>query len=173
MVDQWSDFHHKLAILKTVFCLQDNALKIVDRRKNIFKMSHGEYVAVEVIEMALKQSAVVDQIWVYGDGTKFDLIAVVVPLQTHLEDWAKSKGISGSYAELCTNPLAREYIHYHLTSQAKKAGLQRLEFIQAVHLESIPFSAKNGLLTPTFKTRRKQLLEKYQGVVNDLYSSLK
>lgn len=128
---------------------------------------------MEVIEMALKRSVVVDQIWVYGDGTKFDLVAVVVPSSEQLEGWAKLKDISGSFADLCRHPEAHEHILHHLTLQAKQAGLQRLEFVQAVHLDSTPFSPQNELLTPTFKHRRKELLQYYRSAVDELYSNLK
>merc|ERR1711907_899084 len=55
------------------------ALKIIDRKKNIFKLSQGEYVAVEVLESAYKKNLNMEQVWVYGNSFENCVVAVVVP----------------------------------------------------------------------------------------------
>lgn len=55
----------------------------------------GEYIAVEKVENAYKSCPLVEQVWVYGDSTQACLVAVVVPQEKHLEQWAAGKGIVG------------------------------------------------------------------------------
>ena len=54
--------------LNKYFLFQNGALKIIDRRKQIFKLSQGEYIAPEKIENILKRSAFIDQVYVDGDS---------------------------------------------------------------------------------------------------------
>lgn len=75
--------------------LENNRLKIVDRRKHIFKLSQGEYVAPEKIEHIYAQSPYVHQIFVDGDALRSYPVAIVVPegeaLARALQD-AESRG---------------------------------------------------------------------------------
>jgi long-chain acyl-CoA synthetase len=73
------------------------ALKIIDRKKNLFKLAHGEYVAVEKLENQFKKTNLVDQIWVHGDSEKSSLVAVVHPSKSKLEAWAQEQGKSGTF----------------------------------------------------------------------------
>jgi len=57
----------------------DGSIKIVDRKKNIFKLSQGEYIAVEKIEMAYGTCTAINQIWVYGNSFKPCVVAVINP----------------------------------------------------------------------------------------------
>ena len=63
------------------------------------------------------------QIWVYGNSFESSLVAVAVPNQPALEDWAKSNGVEGDYATLCKSPRAQEFILSELTAMGKKKGV--------------------------------------------------
>lgn len=151
---------------------QDGALTLIDRRNNIFKMSHGEFVPVEVVENKLKQCAIVDQIWVYGEMTKPELVAVVVPNTSLLEAWAQNSGLHGCAADLCKTPEACDYVVECLRSEATAKKMSKLQFIKSVHLDPVPFSPERDLLTPTFKPRRRQLLAYYKADIDRLYSQI-
>ena len=77
---------------------------IIDRKKNIFKLQHGEYVAPEKIENALSTSPWILQLFVYGDSYQTYLVGILVPNHESVLSWAKEKNISGTYQELCSNP---------------------------------------------------------------------
>ncbi|PRQ23554.1 putative long-chain-fatty-acid--CoA ligase [Rosa chinensis] len=66
----------------------NGAMKVIDRKKNIFKLSQGEYVAVESIESKYLQCPLITSIWVHGNSFESFLVVVVVPDRKALEDWA-------------------------------------------------------------------------------------
>lgn len=151
----------------------DGTMKIIDRKKNIFKLSQGEYVAVEVLESAYVQSPLVASVWVYGNSFESFLVAVVVPEKQAIDDWAALNGKSGDFSKLCTDPKARRYIQDELNKTGKKLGLRGFEMLKAVHLEPVPFSIDKDLITPTFKLKRPQLLKYYKDRVDQLYKDAK
>ncbi len=78
-------------------------IKIIDRKKNIFKLQHGEYVAPEKVENVLGNCKWILQVFVYGDSYKTHLVGVVVPKKEEVMAWANEKGLSASFEELCLN----------------------------------------------------------------------
>jgi len=151
----------------------EGALKIIDRKKNIFKLSQGEYVAVEKLEATYKKNPLVEQVWVYGNSFKSTLIAVVVPVQSGLEAYAKTAGIAfSSFAELCGKPEVVKYVLEQLTTTGKADKLKGFEIVKGLHLDPELFTVENDLVTPTFKLKRNILQKKYQPVIDALYSKM-
>ncbi|ONK81175.1 uncharacterized protein A4U43_C01F26130 [Asparagus officinalis] len=149
------------------------SLKIIDRKKNIFKLSQGEYVAVESLENIYGQVPDIDSIWVYGNSFESFLIAVINPNQQALERWAAENGVIGDFASLCENKRAKEYILGELSKTAKAQKLKGFEFIKAVHLDPVPFDMERDLLTPTYKKKRPQLFKYYQKIIEEMYTGTK
>ncbi|KAL3599172.1 hypothetical protein D5086_007090 [Populus alba] len=142
----------------------DGSMKIIDRKKNIFKLSQGEYVAVENLENIYSLVSDIDSIWVYGNSFESFLVAVANPNQQALEHWAQEHGMSGDFKSLCENPKAKEYMLGELTKIGKEKKLKGFEFIKAIHLDPEPFDMERDLITPTYKKKRPQLLKYYQHV---------
>ncbi|KAL6748618.1 hypothetical protein V8C86DRAFT_3146505 [Haematococcus lacustris] len=152
---------------------KDGALKIIDRKKNIFKLSQGEYVAVEKLEGTYKKCPFVDQVWVYGNSYKSCLVAVVVPAAGPVAAWASSQGLPEGLEGLVANDKLRAHILAELVAVGKADKLKGYELVKAVHLDAKPWSVDDELLTPTFKLKRPQLQKKYQAVLDAMYSGLK
>ncbi|KAI3493400.1 hypothetical protein L1887_41789 [Cichorium endivia] len=149
----------------------DGSMKIIDRKKNIFKLSQGEYVSVENLESIFSLVPSIDSIWVYGNSFESFLVAVVNPNKELLQQWAEENGVDGDFCGICENPKTNAYILGELTSIAKEKKLKGFEFVKAVHLDPVPFDMDRDLLTPTFKKKRAQFLKYYQNVVDGMYKS--
>ncbi|KAL4013351.1 hypothetical protein IC575_025517 [Cucumis melo] len=151
----------------------DGSMKIIDRKKNIFKLSQGEYVAVENIENIFLQCPLITSIWVYGNSFESFLVGVAVPDQKALEDWAQNHNVTGDFKSLCENLKARKYILDELNSNGQKHCLRGFELLKAIHLEPYPFDMERDLITPTFKLKRPQLLKYYKEQIDQLYEEAK
>lgn len=154
-------------------------LQIIDRKKNIFKLAQGEYVAPEKIELVLSRSLFVGQIFVYGDSIQSYLVAVIVPDEEVVKKWARDVLLDSSednnqlpsMADLCKNEQLAGEILSDIKRLSLSSGLTGFEIVRAVHLEPEPFSVENGLLTPTFKPKRQQLTQRFSKELDGLYKN--
>jgi len=157
----------------------DGALQIIDRKKNIFKLAQGEYVAPEAVEGAVGTSKWVQQVWVYGNSFENVLVAVVVPDGEVIAAWAAKEGRKGSFQEICAEKDVKDMILADMVACAKASKLRTFEIPKAIHIETAVnalgqgFHVDNDLLTPTMKARRPQLLKHYQKQIDALYADLK
>jgi long-chain acyl-CoA synthetase len=152
-------------------------LVIIDRKKNIFKLAQGEYIAPEKIENVYAKDPLVAQIFVHGDSLQSSLVAIMVPDPEMLPGFVAAKAPklakqNLSYADLCKNPEVNALVLAQLTKVGKKAGLNGFELAKAIYLETELFSMENDLLTPTFKVKRPQAQKYYEAEIAAMYETL-
>ncbi|ETV94996.1 hypothetical protein H310_11323 [Aphanomyces invadans] len=153
--------------------LVDGRLKIVDRKKNIFKLSQGEYVAPEKIENVVVVSEFVAQAFVYGDSLHAVLVAIVVPEAETVANLAMSLGITCSgVAELCQNDQVVAAVLHDIVRVCKASGLHSFEIVKAIALHPQQFTVDNDLLTPTFKLKRNEAKKAFMGTIDALYTQV-
>ncbi|TMW67703.1 hypothetical protein Poli38472_011323 [Pythium oligandrum] len=153
----------------------DGTLSIIDRKKNIFKLSQGEYVAAEKIENVYAKSKYVAQIFVYGDSFQSVLVGVAVPDPEVAEAWGASKGRSkedSSVAKLVGDAEFQKEVMDDLVRVGKEAQLRGFEFVKKLHFHPDPFSVDAGLITPTFKLKRPQLKAYFQEQIDAMYAAV-
>uniref|UniRef100_A0A0E0KY58 Long-chain-fatty-acid--CoA ligase n=1 Tax=Oryza punctata TaxID=4537 RepID=A0A0E0KY58_ORYPU len=150
----------------------DGILKVIDRKKNIFKLSQGEYVAVEYLEKVYVFPPTVEDVWVYGDSFRSMLVAVVNPHEENTMKWAESNGCKGSFAEICKSERLEEYILKELQSVAAKNKLRGFEYVKGVILDPIPFDLERDLVTATMKKKRNNMLKYYKPEIEKVYQKL-
>ncbi|XP_063493756.1 long-chain-fatty-acid--CoA ligase 1 isoform X4 [Symphalangus syndactylus] len=107
--------------------LPNGTLKIIDRKKHIFKLAQGEYIAPEKIENIYVRSEPVAQVFVHGDSLQAFLIAIVVPDVETLCSWARKRGFEGSFEELCRNKDVKKAILEDMVRLGKDSGLKPFE----------------------------------------------
>ncbi len=144
------------------------AISIVDRKKNIFKLQQGEYVAAEKVENTYMKGERLAEIFIHGESTESFVIAIAVPHHKPLQELAASKNIEGSPEQLCKNDAIRADMVAYLNKIGKEAGLQSFEQAKNIYLEFEPFMNK-GILTNTMKIQRHEARKFYRPVIDQLY----
>ncbi|KAF1319452.1 Long-chain-fatty-acid-coa ligase, partial [Globisporangium splendens] len=149
-------------------CWNENGtLRIIDRKKNIFKLSQGEYVAPEKIEDVYLKSQYVAQIYVHGDSLQNYLVGVVVPDQEIIAKWAASQG--KGVDEIDQDEL-KKLILDDMEQVGKAAKLFRFERVQKLHVHATAFGPEDDLVTPTFKPKRNNLAHFFAKEIVDMYA---
>ncbi|VDK77198.1 unnamed protein product [Litomosoides sigmodontis] len=148
---------------------EDGSLRIIDRKKDLVKLQHGEYVSLAKIETALLNCPLIDNICCYGDSLSSYLIALVVPNQKHLTEIAEKLGIAASWTDLCHSvEIVKEY-QKRMVEHAIKNRLLKNELPAKIYLCDEIWTSESGLLTEAMKLKRRQIKEKYEQVIAQLY----
>ncbi len=152
----------------------NGTLSIIDRRKNIFKLAQGEYVAPERVEGVYSNSNLVAQIFVTGNSLEASLVAVVVPNEEHSLAFARSNGLpADNLKQLCADHTFKEAVMFDMRTHAARAGLKGFECVSDIVLTTNTFSIENGILTPTYKIKRPVASRVFQREITSMYAKRK
>lgn len=149
----------------------DGCLEIVDRKKDIVKLQHGEYVSLGKVEAVLVASPYVDNVMVHCDPFHSFAVALVVASQPALESWAKKEGIQyESFPDLCQKEEAVKEVLFSFEKIGQNAKLEKFEIPSKIKLLSEPWTPENGLLTAAFKLKRETLRRVFSEDLSALYA---
>lgn len=144
-------------------------LKITDRKKEIFKLSGGKYIAPQLLENKLKESVLIDQAIVIGNHEKF-ASALISPNFVYLQEcFPEDKIISKDKSDLITQPAVIAMYQSEVKEINKTLGLH--EEIKRFRLVSDSWSAQTGELSQTLKLKRKVIEQKYCGLIEEIFAS--
>jgi long-chain acyl-CoA synthetase len=149
---------------------QDGHFFITDRKKDLFKLSNGKYVAPQQVESLLKQSPLVSQAVAVGSGRK-QVGALIVPDWETLKQTLKEEGIeaNGTREELCENPFVIKRVQRDAGEFTRE--MNDYERVKKVYLLPHEFSIDKGEMTPTLKIKRGVIDEKYEEAIDEICGS--
>jgi len=144
-------------------------LKIIDRKKEMFKTSGGKYIVPQQIESKLVESSYIEQAMVLGEGRKFPA-ALIVPNYNNLLEWSKSAIPSLTKLtrlDFLNSPELKQKIESELSRINKNFG--NWEQIKKFAILPDEMTVESGELTPTLKMKRKIILQKYEREIEEIY----
>ncbi|EEE51721.1 hypothetical protein OsJ_33112 [Oryza sativa Japonica Group] len=149
----------------------DGCLEIIDRKKDIVKLQHGEYVSLGKVEAALSVCPYVDNIMIHADPFHNYCVALVVVAHSELKSWASQQGITYSdVSDLCEKQETVKEVLQCLAKAAKQARLEKFEIPAKVKLVPEPWTPESGLVTAALKLKREAIKKAYEDDLAALYS---
>jgi long-chain acyl-CoA synthetase len=153
---------------------KEGYLRITDRKKNLFISTGGKNIAPAPIEALLSESRLVDQILLIGDNRPYNT-ALIVPDFDILKEMAEIEGIP--VGDLRNEDAREALIDLERIIMLVEADIRRLqrdlsnfERVRKFELIAEPFTVDNGMMTPTLKVKRKEVMAKYGELVEGMYS---
>jgi long-chain acyl-CoA synthetase len=142
-------------------------LMVTDRKKEIFKLSNGKFIAPQIIENVFKELPVIDQIMVIGEHEKF-ASALISPNFKYFEEWKLSGKIASSEKEnLVQLPVVLSFFSSEIERLNKK--LSPWERVNRFKLVSDEWTSVTGELSPTLKLKRQFIHDKYKDLIAQIY----
>lgn len=142
-------------------------LMVTDRKKEMFKLSNGKFIAPQIIENVFKELPVIDQIMVIGEHEKF-ASALISPNFKYFEEWKLSGKIASSEKEnLVQLPVVLSFFSSEIERLNKK--LSPWERVNRFKLVSDEWTPVTGELSPTLKLKRQYIHNKYKDLIAQIY----
>ncbi len=144
-------------------------LKITDRKKEIFKLSGGKYIAPQLIENKLKESVLIEQACVIGSHEKF-ASALISPNFVYLHECCNENEILFTdNADLISQPAVMAMFQAEVKEINKTLGQH--EEIKRFRLVADSWSAQSGELSQTLKLKRKVIEQKYGDIIEEIFAA--
>ncbi|TVY81373.1 Long chain acyl-CoA synthetase [Lachnellula suecica] len=151
--------------------------KIIDRVKNVLKLSQGEYISPERIEnVYLANSNILATGFVHGDSTQAFTVSIwgidpatFAPFASKVLKKTIDPADLDAVKAACKDIRVRKALLKELDKIAKKSKFNTWERVRAVQLEIDPFTIENELLTPTLKLKRPQAAKKFRADIDRMY----
>lgn len=148
--------------------VEDKFLMVTDRKKEIFKLSSGKFIAPQILENRLKESVFIDQAMVFGEHQKH-ASALISPDINYLKNYSKEKGI-GVEKDI-GRLLQHKDIKSAIVNEVKKINgtLSEHERIMKTRIVPDSWSPDTGELSASLKLKRKVVENKYSELIESVY----
>lgn len=152
---------------------EDGFISITGRKKDLIITAGGKNVSPGLLEASVMTSPVVNQCLVIGDKKPFVAALVTLDL-ADANKWLESQGAKPEpdLASLAKNAIVHAEVERAVN--AANEGVSRAESIRKFEILPDEFTEANGMLIPSLKTRRAQIVEHYRELIdNVIYVPLK
>jgi len=148
----------------------DGTLSIIDRKKNLVKLSGGEYIALEKLETTYSACNLLMKICLHADPDAKQPMAIAFPNEKNLRSAAKEHGFADNedLRTLCEDDRVRQLVLDELNSIGKKSKFKQMELIQAVILDPEEWTPKYEL-TAAQKLQRRNIVKKFDKEIKAVY----
>ncbi len=148
---------------------EDGFLKITDRKKELFKISGGKYVAPLPLENKMKESPFIEQIMVVGSNEKFVGALIVPSLMNLKEHFSKIGAELSDSLDVTADQDILKLIRKELNRFNKDFASH--EHVKRFQLIGEEWTINGGELTPTLKIKRRKIMEKYGHLLSKIYNN--
>lgn len=152
---------------------KEGRLRVLDRKKFYFKLAQGFFVSPSSIEEVYLQNPFIEQLIVYGDPFRSDLVSVIVPNKHALENWAKRKHIDKDFKALCLDERCIQKIMKQIDKMSKKEEFRLYMIPTRIFLTDVEWTQWNGLMTQSNKLLRTAIETLYKEEIEEMYSCIK
>ena len=159
-------------------------IQIIDRKKDLVKLPNGEFVSLGKIESCLKRNQFIENICVCNHPNRNWLAAIILPNRTNLIKFSEEikaiksvpNGIhsNGStkkvnFEDICENSEIISKVLESIQKSGSEAGLKKIEIPVKIFLSSEEWTPSNGLVTASFKLRRKQVFIHHKELIEKMF----
>ena len=145
---------------------EDGTLMVIDRKKDLVKLAHGEYIALGNLESIYSHSPLVDQLCICADADHQRPIAIIVPNKGAIQGVMSQKGGDMQSAGV------RQAVVEELGKYAAARKLEKWERIAAVYLTDDEWTPQTGMLTEAMKLKRHEIKKKYKQQIEETYKGV-
>lgn len=145
--------------------VQDGVLRIIDRKKDLFKLAHGEYIAPAKIEGALGASPLVENIMIHADSMKDYCVAVVLPSVAAIKA-VDAALVEGGLSTMAHSDAVAALIRADIDRIAREKKLARVETPRKLVVSDREWTAANGLLTESMKVKRYVIVRTFKAAID-------
>ena len=149
------------------YLTDDGFLMVTDRKKEIFKLSSGKFIAPQLIENVFKESPMIDQIMVVGEHEKF-ASALISPNMKYFEEIEASKPLE---TRVKGKLIESEEVLAAISAEVEKYNKRVSPHERILRFRLVPdeWGPATGELSPTLKLKRQVIAEKYRTILDDVY----
>ncbi|PPR05136.1 LOW QUALITY PROTEIN: hypothetical protein CVT26_012221 [Gymnopilus dilepis] len=157
----------------------DGTLSLIDRLKNLVKMSNGEFIALERLESLYKSCDYVSNLCVHATPGANNPVAVIFPHEANLRhaislstDPALARLQDADFAAICSDPYVKHLVLKECNAVGAKNGLKGPEVLCGVVLTPEEWTPETGLVSAAMKLKRNVVAQVFEKNIKDVYASL-